>query len=455
MISTICKKNLLRSFGINGFVVFALLTFVAYSVSVAEPFRMPSNKPPDQIRGEVNIWAWVTAAASLKEIIPQFNEQFPNVKVNIAVGLSNVQSRFVLSLAARVGAPDATQLNLYESQRYAATGRLMDLTFVAGRYEQNFAPSSWENCVLDGKVYAIPWDIGPCAVFYKRHIFERYGIDPNKIETWDDYIAAGKLILEKSNGATKMFHLPIGDLYRVFTMLLPQSGAQVFDDQGRVVINSAATLKIMTLLERMLQSGITSSDLYFEHAHYASLKNDTVATYPIAVWWGGSIKDYAPETSGDWGVFRLPAFERGGLRASTWGGSVLVIPDQCEYKEAIWAFVKFALCTTEAQILQYKKFDLFPAWLPAHQHPFMDEPDPFFAGQEVTRLFTQDIEKIPSINWTTDWPEAQTYLAQSLSKWAARGMGSPERMLAKLEKKMSRRLSREIAPSSLSLAQGD
>ena len=195
MNSTICKKNLLRSFGINGFVVFALLTFVAYSVSVAEPFRMPSNKPPEQIQGEVNIWAWVTAAASLKEIIPQFNEQFPNVKVNVAVGLSNVQSRFVLSLAARVGAPDATQLNLYESQRYAATGRLMDLTFVAGRYERNFAPSSWENCVLDGKVYAIPWDIGPCAVFYKRHIFERYGIDPNKIETWDDYIEAGKLIL--------------------------------------------------------------------------------------------------------------------------------------------------------------------------------------------------------------------------------------------------------------------
>ena len=48
----------------------------------------------------------------------------------------------------------------------------------------------------DGKVYAVPWDVGPCGVFYRRSIFEKYGIDPEKIETWEDYINAGKVILE-------------------------------------------------------------------------------------------------------------------------------------------------------------------------------------------------------------------------------------------------------------------
>ena len=53
---------------------------------------------------------------------------------------------------------------------------------------------------MNGHVYAIPWDIGPCAVYYRRSIFRKYGIDPGKIETWSDYIAAGRMIVRESGG---------------------------------------------------------------------------------------------------------------------------------------------------------------------------------------------------------------------------------------------------------------
>ncbi len=438
-----------------GLVMFAGLSLFACGVLAGEPLKITSHKRPEDIRGEVSVWAWNIAAASLQELVPSFNKKYPNVKVNVHMTHTNIQSRLLLSLSARVGAPDISQLSEYEAPRYAATGCLTDLTLVAGRYQKNFLPSTWKSCVNEQKVYAIPWDFGPCAVFYKRHIFKRYGIDPDAIETWDDYIAAGKVILEKSSGKTKMLHLPTGQLSEMLPMLLQQNGGQIFDGQGRIAINSSLSLKVMNLLKQMLESGITANVSLWSHVHYASLTSDTVATYPLAAWWGGTIKDYAPETAGDWGVFRLPAFEPGGLRTSNMGGSVLVIPDQCKYKEATWAFVEFVLCTTQAQVLQHKNFDLFPAWLPALEDPFFDEPDPFFGGQKVRRLFVQDIEKIPPLNRTKDWPEAQRYLEQALSKWAARGMGPPEQFLIELETRLSRRLGREIAPSSLSLTQGD
>lgn len=425
--------------GRKEFVIFTLLGLFTYSVYADESLKTPSDKPSEQIRGSINIWAWNIAAAALMKVTPQFNEEFPGIKVNVNTTFANVQSRFLLSLSAGVGAPDIVQLLLAEIQRYAATEQLMDLTSVAGQYEKDFMPSFWKSCVYDGRLYAIPWGSGPCAVFYKKHIFERYGIDPNKIETWDDYIAAGKLIVEKSNGKTKMFHLPVAGapsgLAFMFEILIQQNGGQIFDEQDRIIVNSPQCLQAVKLLERMLKAGIVVNEPLFSHMHYASLNNDTVATYPIAAWWGGTIKDYAPDTAGDWRIFRLPALQPGGLRTSNSGGSVLVIPNQCRQKEAACEFVRFVLCRPDIQNIQYKAFDLIPCLIPSFDDPFYDEPDSFFGGQKVRRLFTQDIEKIYPLNRNKYYQEALGYVTLVLGSWVARGMDcSSEEVLVRLEK---------------------
>src|SRR5207302_1163575 len=113
----------------------------------------------------------------------------------------------------------------------------------------------------------------------------------------------------------------------------------------------------------------------------AGFNTDTIATYPEAVWFAGTIKDAVPDYGGkraSWGVFPLPALTKGGTHVSNLGGSVLVIPAQCRQKEAAWAFLEYALCTKEAQIQQYRAESLFPAFLPALQDPLFDAPDPFF-----------------------------------------------------------------------------
>ncbi len=436
----------------RGFVIFAFSLQLVYGTLASEPFKMPANKKPEQIQGEIDVWAWNIAAGSLVEVIPKFNESFPNVKVNVHMTGAGMQSRFLLSLSAGVGAPDVMQLEIPQMPRYSATKRLTDLTLVAAHYEKDFIPSFWESCVHKGRLYGIPWGSGPCAVFYKLRVFERYGIDPNGIETWDDYIAVGKALLEKSNGKTKMLHLPTAGipsgLTEMFEIMIQQNGGQIFDGQGQIAINSPQCLQVMNLLRRMLESGITSNEPHWTHAFYASMKSEAVATYPLAAWFGGTIKDYAPETSGSWGVFRLPALEPGGLRISNLGGSVLVIPDQCEQKEAAWVFVEFVLCRPEIQNIQYKVFDLIPCLIPSFDDPFYDEPDPFYAGQKVRHLFTNDIEKIYPLNRTKDWEEARVYLSQALSKWARRTV-PPEQFLIELETRLSRRLGRKIAPTSL------
>ncbi|MBP8128718.1 MAG: extracellular solute-binding protein [Candidatus Hydrogenedentes bacterium] len=434
--------------GRNASLLFPLLLLAACPLSAGADATLSPTESVDAaaLHGGLQVWGWNIAAASLNKLVPAFNARFPHVAVNVNMTGANLQSRFLLSLSAGVGAPDISQLQLAEAQRYAVTRRLTDLTPVAQCYAAAFPASFWENCVFEGHIYAIPWDMGPCAVFYKRSLLAQYAIDPDSIFTWDDFVAAGKRLLEASGGTTKMMVLPTGGMEFTFEMLLQQLGGQVFDAQGRVAIRSPQALQVLGLLRKFIQTGITANVPPYSHAHYASIRSPIVATFPSAAWWGGTIKDYAPEMSGDWGVFRLPAFTPGGLRTSNQGGSVLVIPDQCAQKQAAWAYIEYALCTREAQIGQYRNFDLFPAFLPAHEDPFFDEPDPYFGGQNVRRLFAQDIERIPPLNRTKDWFEAMRYVSQALSTWVDGDMNDADPFLRTLEHRLATRLGREIAP---------
>ncbi len=409
-----------------------------------------SVTPSAHPEGKVTVWSWNIAAKSLKHLAPVFERTQPAVKVDVDMTGARMQTRLMLSLAAGVGAPDVSQFELTDAPRYIATGRLTDLTSVAAKYKTMFPASLWDNCTWHGRVYAIPWDMGPCGVFYKRDLFQRYGIDPAKIETWDDYIAAGKTIFQRSGGRTKMLPLGSNSLRPMFEMLIQQNGGQVFDDQGRIAIDSPQAREALSVLQKMRAAGICSDTALWSQEFLAGLNDESIATYPIAVWFAGTIKDTVKDFAGkkaDWGVFRLPALTPGGLHVANLGGSVLVIPAQCRNKAAAWAFVEYALCTKEGQLTQYKSMSLFPAFLPALQTPTMDETDPFFGGQQVSRLFATDVTKISRMNRTPAWGEAIRYLDQELSQWAAGGMQS-DGFFENLALKMHKRLDLPIAPQS-------
>ena len=403
-----------------------------------------------QVHGDITAWSWNIAAKSLQDLTPAFEQHDPGVHVTVDMTGARMTTRLMLSLAAGVGAPDVSQLQCQDAPHYSATGRLADLTPVAAKYRTMFPASLWDSCTLNGKVYAIPWDMGPCAIFYKRGLFKRYGIDPDSIQTWNDYIQAGKTILQKSGGRTKMLPLGSDDMMAFFEMLLQQTGGQVFDDQGRVAIGSPQARQALGLIKQLRQAGICSNVAAYGQEWMAGFNDESIATYPGAVWLGGIIKDAVGDFAGkkaDWGVFRLPAVAPGGSRVANLGGSVLVIPAECPHKAAAWAFIEYALCSQEGQLAQYQSNHLFPAFLPALQTPTVTAADPFFGGQAVGRLFATDVTHLPHLNRTAYWAEAVGYVGQDLSHWAALGMPDQD-VMGMLQQKLHRRLSLPIAPAA-------
>src|SRR5207248_2092463 len=130
------------------------------------------------------------------------------------------------------------------------------------------------------------------------HIFRKYGIDPEKIETWDDFIAAGKQILERSHGQTKMMPMGHNLLSTMFELLIQQNGGQIFDSAGRIAINSPQCAQAVEVMRKIAQAGIQSNIMAWGHEYMASINSDTLATFPSAVWFAGTIKDTAKEYPG-------------------------------------------------------------------------------------------------------------------------------------------------------------
>ena len=442
------------SFGRTVTASLCLLALTGCGAKSTQESALPvSSLPANQIHGDVQVWSWDIAAKSLQDLTPAFERAHPHERVTVDQTGAGMLMRLMLSLASGTGAPDITQMEAQDAPRFIGTGQLADLTPVAAKYQASFPPSVWANCSRGGHVYAIPWDIGPCAVYYKRDLFAKYGIDPSKISTWDDYIEAGRTIVAKSGGKTKMLPMGSGDLSIIFELLIQQTGGQIFDAQGRIAVDSPQSRRALEIIAKMRKAGICSDSAAYGQEWMSGFNDESIATYPGAEWLGGIIKDSSgPDAKkGRWGVFRLPAAAPGGVRAANLGGSVLAIPAQCPNKNAAWAFIEYALCTREGQLAQYRDVGLFPAYLPALQSPAITAPDPFFGGQESGRVFAADADMIPGLNRTANWSEGMTYLRQDLSRWAASGMNDP-RFFPELAAKLQQRLNVPMAPHSADTA---
>ena len=402
----------------------------------------------DDGREQVDVWSWNIAAEALDEIAPAFEAEHPDINVDVEKNGTMLNSRLLLSLVAGKGGPDVAQLQERDAIRFSSTGRLVDLTGWAAKYADDFPPSFWQSATYDGQVYAVPWDIGPVAVYYKRPLFERYGIDPDAIETWDDFIGAGEQLWRDSNGATALMPLLATEAGDLFQILMQQNGGGVYDEQGRIILHQPANVEALAIVGRMLRSDATRPGSVYGSEFFASLGTEASASFVGAAWQSQNVKDYAPaEAFGEWGVFRLPAFRPGGLRNSNFGGSVLVIPEGATEPEAAGMFIERALCTVDGQIEQFKKTGIFPAFLPAFDDPYFDEPDPFYGGQKVNELFARNFEEVPTLYRTTDWTEAQRLIGQWMIRYAEQRPDEAT-FLRELANTLSRETGRELADVS-------
>ncbi|MGL5720930.1 MAG: ABC transporter substrate-binding protein [Brevinema sp.] len=350
----------------------------------------------------LEIWCWNVAAKGLQLVADEFMKKYPKISINVVEfgGPAPTTERATVVYNSGTGMPDVIGVESDFVQTYAEAypHRFLDLKpYIDPAWESQVDPSKVPvSYDTEGRLVSIPWDSGPVVMFYHKGFFDKAGVNPDNIKTWDDFIAAGKKI-QAANPGVRMMGAGFTADDGLWRILMVQSQTYYLNTNGQITINSPASQRSLELIRRLRDEGVLVDTVNWTGGIQA-LKNGTVAVSVTGGWWGGTMKDQAPEHAGKWRIMRMPAFPGENVTASSLGGSTLMVSASDPVRKAASVeFVKFALLNADMQYAMYSKYGLFPSYIPTYDKPEFSEADPYFGGQNVNAIYAEVIPTIPPV----------------------------------------------------------
>ncbi|VBB09863.1 Hypothetical protein LUCI_5161 [Lucifera butyrica] len=342
----------------------------------------------------IKVAAWNDAADSLKAEIAGFQKKYPHIKVEVQY-VDNNYTKIMPKLASGSDVPDIIQTQNRDFPAFMKKfpGEFVDITDKVAGLKSKFVAAAWEPVTFDGKVYAMPWDLGPAAVYYRQDLFQQAGIEPSKIETWDDFIASGQKIKARFGGNVAM--TAYADDFDLYEQFFSELGGNYTSVDGKIDIGSEQSKQALAMVKKITGAGI-AIDIKDWNGRITALKNNKVAAVIYPVWYAGTLMNSMADQKGKWSVMPLPAFTKGGNNQANLGGSVLAITKQSRNPDAAWKFIEYCLATDAGQTVMLQ-YGLFPSYEPFYESAAFKKQNDYF-GRPLYSFFAKLTEKIPPMH---------------------------------------------------------
>jgi lactose/L-arabinose transport system substrate-binding protein len=382
--------------------------------------------------GEITVWSWNIAASSLEAVTEGFNAKYPDVAVTVEdLGGQQVFDRLLAGCAAGgAGLPDVVTIENREAEIFwnRFPDCLADLNeFGYADFAASFPDFKRTELEGNGIAYAMPWDSGPVYAFYRRDMYEAAGVDPASIVTWDDWIAAGKQIMEANPGVV-MAQADFNGGTEWFRFMAEEAGCGYFSiDGASITVNQPGCVAALEKLKEMNDAGLLTAADWGEKIQ--TMTAGKVATAVWGAWYEGTIRTSLPDQAGLWGAYRMPGISADSPRAANSGGSSLAITAASENKEAAFAFIQYALATNEGQITMLREYGLVPSLLSALEDPFVSEPQPFWGDQAIWTEILATQPDIPPSRGTPYYVDAESIVQVVQTQYLAGEYGSAQEAL--------------------------
>lgn len=396
--------------------------------------------------GGLTVASWDIASDALRNTIPLFKKKRPGTDVSMQSITIDYQ-QLVPRLQAGAGAPDVFSLAQQDFQNFLTRfpGEFVDVTDRMEKYASQFAEAPLSHARKGGKFFGVPWDMGPVGLWYRKDLFEKAGISPEDVATYDGFIEAGKELEQRVGGGTKMTAFDAsggGTNPSHYHILLNQQSGSFYGSGGKIDFTNEKSYVAMDLLDRFVNEDIAIDTPTYDESARAISNGDT-ATSMGAAWDVGTIKNAGGKGQKEkWDVMPLPAFMRGGPREATLSGSVLVISSQTQNEDAAWDFIEQALLTKEGQAESWAQ-GLFPSWEPYWETDAFNEADPYF-GFPVAPKFADIARNVPALDYGPHFLDFQKPLMDAYSAILT-GDTTPRDAMAQAEERAASASGLEVA----------
>ncbi len=240
----------------------------------------------------------------------------------------------------------------------------------------------------EGNVYDADFHLGASVAYYNMDIMNEAGIDPADIVTWDDYIEAGKTVLEKTG--KPMTAVETADLFLPQLMML-ELGAQYVDEEGNPSLATDAHVQVIDKLREMLDLGIVviaPGGFFHSEEWYGFLNDGGVASVLMPLWYMGRFTDYMPDLNQKMGIYELPVWNEGDTREVLQGGTGTSVIKGTENEQLAKDFLAFAKLSAEGCTYEWNELGFDPIRTELWDDPAITEnPDNKFLNYFVTNPF--------------------------------------------------------------------
>jgi len=241
--------------------------------------------------GKLVIWAQqANQDVWEKTVLPGFKAEYPDIEIEFVNNTPvEVANQVGLAIQGGTGVPDLAVTEYRSLTALVELGGLMDLTSLVEPYQADLNATMLGYCTKDGKIYCVPWDIGPVVTFYRRDIFEAAGLasDPDSVSdmvaTYEDYLATCITIKEK----TGLNCFALNKANNIGTMLenmLWQQGLGFYDAEGNVTIDAPYVVGAVKKIGAFWEADVVSDTQEWTDPWYAELNAaiDNKDTPPVA-----------------------------------------------------------------------------------------------------------------------------------------------------------------------------
>lgn len=319
----------------------ALLALAAAATLSLSGCGKNSSSKSDKTTISVAIAGSNDEMAIRKKLGQQYMKSHPKVKIQW-VNLGTDRFEKTMTLISGGESPDILYLNEWTTA-LAQKGALeplngmikKDKSFKLSEYYPDYIKAN----TYEGKIYALPSDITPFAIYYNKDMFKEAGLkQPTNNWTQAEFYHDAKVLTSKSD---KRYGYIVDNLMAPTIGYLARNDASLSVDEKmhKSALGSANALKTLKFLNRFTKEGISPNPAQTTASGQGSdamFRNRQVAMFAAGMWFVPSFtEDPLPF---QWDCVRMPKGDnqRGNAGQLAWG-----ISKASKHKKAAWSFLKY------------------------------------------------------------------------------------------------------------------
>lgn len=366
---------------------------------------------PDTLK----FWTHATPAASLmKQVEKDWNKAHPDRPLFIdtmVAEFSQYHSRLMIALKTGKGGPDLCDIEVTKVPSFLGvdTIHLLPIDDLVNPVKKFFDSSRLALYMKNNTHYATDYHIGITVMYYNKEILDKAKVNADSIDTWDDFIRAGKQVVSKTK--KPMLTIEAGDI-NGHLAITTQRGSNFLDKNGNPIVNKEINVSTMQFLSDLINKDsiaiVSPGGIHYSEYYYEFMNKGGAAAVLMPLWYMTTFVNFMPDLKGKMIVRPLPRWKKGGIRSAALGGTGTFITDQCKKVALAKEFLKEAKLTRDANIRIWNIMGIDPSRVDIYDElkklPLNKFTGYFANGNEIVSLMIQLKNEINPVNYGKLFP---------------------------------------------------